>query len=289
MLALALGRARATGRQKAAMTTQLPDWVPPGVDTTRANPARVYDYLLGSTHNFPADQEAGRMLAGIEPDTPALVRANRAFLGRAVRFLAAQGIRQFLDIGSGIPAEGNVHEIVRQDAPGSRVVYVEVEPVAIAHSRAILAGEQNAAMVEADLRQPGRILAHADTRRLIDFGKPVGLLLCAVFHFIADDEEPWRIMAALRDALPGGSYLVLSQVCHDGTPDTANAARQAYNRRVSTSIHTRSRAEIRQFFDGFELVDPGLVYVSRWRPDSPGDALGRRADSGFLGGVGRKP
>lgn len=163
-----------------------------------------------------------------------------------------------------------------------------MDPVAIAHSRAILAGEHNAAVVEADLREPEKILAHNDTRRLIDFGEPVGLLLCAVLHFIADDQDARRILATLRDSLPASSYLVLSQVANDTRPDTTTAAQQAYNRRVSTSIHLRSRAEIQRFFDGFTLADPGLVYVSRWRPDSRDALPGHLAEFGFMAGVGRK-
>jgi len=151
-----------------------PSWVPPGVDTQRANVARVYDYLLGGSHNFLADQDAGRMITVVEPNARAIGRANRAFLGRAARFLATAGIRQFLDIGSGIPTQGNVHEAAQQADPGARVVYADVDPVAIAHSQAILAGNENAAIIDADLRDPQKILAHQDTRRLIDFGQPAG-------------------------------------------------------------------------------------------------------------------
>jgi hypothetical protein len=271
------------------VTADLPDWVPPEVDTRRANPARVYDYWLGGTHNFLVDQDLGRAIAGIEPSTPALARENRAFLGRAVRFLAAQGIRQFLDIGSGIPTEGNVHEIAQQAAPGSRVVYADVDPVAVAHSRAILAGNANATVIDADLRQPGKIIAHDRVRSLIDFGQPVGLLLSAVLHFITDDEDPWQIVAALRDALAPGSYVMLGQATYEGKADLAQAAQQVYNRSSSTGLHFRSRDEIRRFFDGLELVYPGLVFIPQWRPDSPGDVPGDLTQFGTLGGVGHKP
>jgi len=191
------------------VTADEADWVPPGVDTRRANPARVYDYVLGGTHNFLADQDVARAIAAVDPNIREMARVGRACLGRVVRFLAAAGIRQYLDIGSGIPTEGNVHEVAQQAAPGSRVVYVDVDPVAVAHSQAILAGNQNAAVIQADLREPEEILAHDAARRLIDFGQPVGLLLCAVLHFVADDEDPWRILATLRDALPPGSYLMV--------------------------------------------------------------------------------
>src|ERR1022692_433189 len=163
-----------------------PGRVPPGVDTQRANVARVYDYLLGGSHNFLADQDLGRAMAAVEPNVRAIARANRAFLGRAVRFLAGAGIRQFLDIGSGIPTQGNVHEVAHQANPGARVAYVEVDPVAIAHSKAILAGHDNAAIVDGDLREPEKILAHDAIGRLIDFSQPVGLLLVSVLPFISD-------------------------------------------------------------------------------------------------------
>jgi SAM-dependent methyltransferase len=266
------------------MTEGEPDWVPPGVDTKRANPARVFDYWLGGTHNFLADQDVGRAVAAVQPTIRAVIRANRAFLGRGVRFQAASGIRQFLDIGSGIPTQGNVHEIAQQAAPGSRVVYVDIDPVAIAHSRAILAGNENTTVIDADLRQPEKILGHDSTRRLIDFDQPVGLLLSAVLHFIPDDEDPWRITRTLRDALAPGSYLLLSHVLGEEEPAIAEAGERVYNRGVSTNIHFRSRADILRFFEGFELVDPGLVHPPWWRPDSPQDVPADSSD--FLGLVG---
>ena len=271
------------------MTGDLPEWAPPGVDTRRANPARVYDYWLGGTHNFLADQDAGRAVAAVEPNMRAGVRENRAFLGRAVRFLAAAGIRQFLDIGSGIPTEGNVHEIAQQETPGSRIVYVDLDPVAVAHSRALLARNENATIVQADLREPEKILADAGTRSLIDFAEPVGLLLSAVVHFITDDEDPWRITRTLRDALASGSYLMIGHGTNEGRPAVAHAAATVYNRSVSSGIHFRSRAEILRFFDGFDLVDPGLVYMTEWRPDSAQQVPGDPSKFYLLGGVGRKP
>jgi hypothetical protein len=270
------------------VVTDEPGWVPPGIDTRRANAARVYDYLLGGTHNFLADQDVGRAIVAVEPNARAGGRANRAFLGRAVRFLAASGIRQFLDIGSGIPTQGNVHEVAQQADPAARVAYADIDPVAIAHSRAILAGCQNATVIDADLREPERILAHPGIRPLIDLGQPAGLLLVAVLHFIADAEDPWRIVATLRDALAPGSYLVLCHATDESRPAAAQATEKVYNRTVTTNIHMRSRAEILRFFDGFELVDPGLVYVSQWRPDSPADVPSDPGQLWGLVGVGRK-
>jgi S-adenosyl methyltransferase len=265
------------------------DWVPTEVDVRRANVARVYDYWLGGSHNFLADQDVARAIAAVEPSMPAIARANRAFLGRAVRFLVAAGIGQFLDIGSGIPTESNVHEVAQRGDPGARVVYVDIDEVAVAHSKAILAGNPNATVIRADLREPGKILAHEGTRRLIDTGQPVGLLLMVVLHFIADEADPWGIVATLRDALAPGSYLVLGHATYEGESVVARAAEKVYNRSVATGLHLRSRAEILRFFDGFEIVGPGLVYVPLWRPDSPADMPADPTRFQCLVGVGRKP
>jgi len=270
------------------VTADEPGWVPPGVDTKRANVARVYDYWLGGRHNFLADQDVARSIAAVEPNVRVFVRANRAFLGRAVRFLTQSGIRQFLDIGSGIPTEGNVHEVAQQAAPGSRVVYADIDPVAIAHSRALLAGNADASVINGDLREPDKILANEDTRRLTDFSQPVGLLLMLVLHFIPDTEDPWRIVATLRDALAPGSYLVIGHATDEGNPTMAQAASKVYNRSVSTQMNLRSHAEIMRFFDGFDLVEPGLVYTPLWRPDSPADVPENPSKGGGLVGVGRK-
>jgi hypothetical protein len=266
-----------------------PDWVPAGVDILQANTARVYDYLVGGTHNFRSDQDVGRAIMAVDPNAGVFAKANRDFLGRAVRFLSAAGIGQFLDIGSGIPTEGNVHEVAQRASPAARVVYVDVDPVAIAHSQAILADTANAEVISGDLRDPAGILADETTRRLIDLSQPVGLLLVAVLHFIADDDDPWRLVAALRDAIAPGSYLVLAQGTFEGQADTAKAFEKMYNRSVATKIHMRSRADILRFFDGFELVDPGLVFVPEWRPDAPGDVPADPGRYGNLVGVARKP
>jgi SAM-dependent methyltransferase len=265
-----------------------PGSVPPGVDIKRANTARVYDYWLGGSHNFLADQDLGRAISAVDPIVRAGARANRAFLGRAVRFLAAAGIRQFLDIGSGIPTQGNVHEIAQHADPTARVTYVDIDPVAIAHSKAILAGNENTAVLEADLRYPETILGHESTRQMIDFSQPTGLLLVAVMHFIADADDPWHLVATLRDALAPGSYLVLGQGTNADKPVAAQAFEKVYNRSASTSIHMRSRAEIVRLFDGFDLVEPGLVYVSQWRPDSPSDVPADPSQFANFVGVGRK-
>jgi SAM-dependent methyltransferase len=262
------------------------DWAPPGVDTRRANIARVYDYWLGGSQNFLADQDLGRQIVAVEPMAREIARANRAFLGRAVRYLAGAGIAQFLDIGSGIPTQGNVHEVAQAASPGGRVVYADIDPVVVAHSRAILDGRPDAAVIRADLRDPAAILADETVRRLIDFREPVGLLLVAVLHFLDDADDPWQIVATLRDALAPGSFLVVSHATTDDRPDLARAVEKVYNGSVAGSWQFRSGAQVKRFFDGVDLVDPGLVPAYEWRPDpGAGDPAGLW---GLLGGVGRK-
>jgi S-adenosyl methyltransferase len=266
-----------------------PGWAPPGVDTTRANTARVYDYWLGGTHNFLPDQDLARAIVAVNPFMRDIVRANREFLSRAIRFLAAAGITQFLDIGSGIPTQGNVHEVAQQASPGARVVYVDTDPVAIAHSKAILAGNPDTAVIDADLREPEKILAHEVTRQLLDLSQPTALILGAVLHFIGDEEDPNGIIATLRDGLAPGSYLAVSHATDDESTGLVQATGKVYNSKSAVHLRMRSYPEVCRFFDGFELVDPGVVWLPLWRPDAPADVP---ADpSRFAGwvGVGRKP
>jgi SAM-dependent methyltransferase len=269
------------------MTTG-PDWVPPGIDTGKANIARVYDYWLGGTSNFLADQDAARALLALEPNARGFARANRAFLGRAVRYLAGhEGIRQFLDIGSGIPTAGNVHEVAQETAPGCHVVYADVDEVVIAHSKLLLKDQPDTVAIQADLRQPEKILADPAVRAMIDFGRPVALLLVAVLHFIPDEDDPWRLVATLRQALAPGSYLVVCHACRDARPELAAPAEKAYEGRVKARAAIRTRAEILRFFGGFEILDPGLVYLPLWRPDSPADIPEDPRNFWGLAGVGR--
>jgi SAM-dependent methyltransferase len=266
-----------------------PGWVPPGIDTGKANIARVYDYWLGGSNNFRADQDAARAMIAIEPNIRAIARANRDFLGRAVQFLAAEaGIRQFIDIGSGIPTGWNVHEVAQQTTPGSRVVYADVDEVAVAHSRLLLEDNADTAIIQADLRDPDAILTAPETQLLIDFSQPAGLLLVSVLHFLDDHDDPWRVVARLRDALAPGSYLVLSHCTDEAKPDVAAAANTVYLNKVAARGHCRTRADILRFFDGFTLVDPGLVYLPQWRPDKPGETVGDASNFWLLAGVGRR-
>jgi S-adenosyl methyltransferase len=264
-------------------------WIYPGVDIERANGARVYDALLGGTHNFAVDQEVASTLTEIVPSARDGARANRAFLDRAVRFLADAGIRQFLDIGSGVPTEGNVHEVARLVAPESRVVYVDNDPVAIAHGKSILAGNERATIVEADLREPEAILSHPEVGRLIDFGRPVGLLLVSILHFVRDEEKPGDLVKRLARPLVPGSYLAISHPTFDEQPAPAMEAIRRLFTRAMTPALPRGHAAIQAFFDGFDLVEPGVVFNPRWRPDGVGPFTHQPERSWMYAGVGRKP
>jgi S-adenosyl methyltransferase len=259
----------------------------PAVDTSVAHSARVHDYWLGGTQNFAADRAAGDAVMGAYPGIVASVRANRAFLARAVRFLAAEaGIRQFLDVGTGIPAANNTHEVAQAVAPDSRVVYVDHDPVVLAHARALLASAPEGATdyLDADLRQVRTVLAHA--ARTLDFSRPVAVMLIAVMHLIVDADDPYGIVRTLLDAVPSGSCLALSQVASDIDAERMAEAAKRYNRLARETQRHRSHAEVARFFDGLELVPPGVVAVQDWRPDTGLEAAARSA---MWGGVGRKP
>jgi SAM-dependent methyltransferase len=265
-----------------------PGWIPPGTDTGKANVARVYDWWLGGNHNFRADQDAARAMIAIDPNARHIARANRAFLGRAVRFLAIEaGIRQFLDIGSGIPTENNVHQVAQRAAAGSRVLYADADDVAVAHSRLILDDNPDAIVIQGDLREPGKILAAPETQLLLDFTRPVALLLAAVLHCLADADRPHELVAELRDALPPGSYLVLSHACSDSPAYGMSAFETVYKRKVATQGRARTGEEIGRFFGGFTLIDPGLVWMTQWRPDRPEDVPEAPETFWFQAGVGR--
>jgi SAM-dependent methyltransferase len=240
------------------------------VDASVPNAARVYDFFLGGTDNYAADRELARKILAILPDTAAVCRDNRAFLQRAVRFLAGEaGIRQFLDIGAGLPTMGNVHEVARETAPVSRVAYVDYDPAVLSQARALLAGDRNVVTAAGDLRQPHALLADAAVRQLIDFSQPVAVLIVAVLHFVADADRPHAAVRAVMDALPAGSYLVLTHSTPDDVPDDVTEAMKAVYSGASAQVTPRSSTDIARFFDGLELVSPGLVNVTRWRPDPP--------------------
>ena len=264
-------------------------WREAGVDPTKASIARVYDYWLGGTHSLVADRELAGRMETLDPRIPAACKANRAFLGRAVRFLTEQaGIRQFLDIGSGIPTAGNVHEVAQQAAPDARVVYADIDPVAVAEGRDLLAGNRRAAVIQADLRDPAAILSHPDVGRLIDFSEPVGIILVAVLHFLTDAQDPYGITGHLTGAAAPGSHLIVSHVANEDNPRLTAAVGRLYNTRAADG-QARSRAEILRFFGNWDLAKPGLVYAPLWRPGSPGDVPGHPEQFWFLAGMARKP
>ncbi|GIF14892.1 SAM-dependent methyltransferase [Actinoplanes teichomyceticus] len=262
------------------------DWVPAGIDVGRPSAARVYDYFLGGAHNFAVDRALAERIAAMTPNIAETMRSNRVFLRRAVRYLAARGVRQFLDIGSGIPTAGNVHEIALEAAPGARVVYVDIDPVAVEHSRAILAGVERTGVICADVRDTGRVLGEAEKLGL-DLTEPVAVLLAGVLHFVPDEDDPGAVVAALGAALAPGSYLLISHATGDGQPPEVIEA-QRLSGRTATEIVLRPAARIRSYFAGFELVEPGLVFIPQWRPD-PQDPVDEHPERvGAYAGVGRK-
>lgn len=236
-----------------------------GFDTSIPNVARVYDYLLGGKDNFAADREFTDQLLAVYPIVAWIARQNRAFLGRAVRYCAGQGVGQFLDVGSGLPTMDNVHEVARRVIPGAAVVYVDHDPVAFTHANALLATSDGVAALCGDAREPGKILAEVSGRGLIDLNRPLVVLLTAILHFIPDEDDPAGIIEVFRDAMPSGSYLVLSHGSHDPVPEEPEPAASLF-RGASSPLITRSRQDIAAMLAGLELVEPGLVAVTQWRP-----------------------
>jgi len=264
------------------------------VNQKPATSARMYDYYLGGVHNFPADREAAKIVAEMYPFIPAAARANRAFLGRAVRTLADSGVRQFLDLGSGIPTAGNVHEIAQAKAPDARVAYVDIDPVAVSESQELLRGNANAVALLADLRDPAAVLDHPAVRKLLDLNRPVGVLLVSVLHFVLEDEQAYGTVEHVLNAVPSGSYLVVSHVAaesfapiNEQNPDREDV----YRRRTATPGTTRVHAEVTRFFAGLDLLEPGVVRVDEWRPEpgEPGQSDPERYGAGMWAGVARKP
>ncbi|GAA1933322.1 SAM-dependent methyltransferase [Streptomyces sodiiphilus] len=266
-----------------------PAWAPHGIDLSVPSVSRMYDYYLGGSHNFEVDRAAARQAIAAFPGLPKIMQTNRAFMRRAVRFALGEGVTQFLDIGSGIPTFGNVHEVAQAASDEARVVYVDNDPVAVAHSRAVLEGDERTAVLAADFRSPRQIVEAPETRGLLDFDRPVALLLVALLHFIEDKDDPWGSLAVLRDALPAGSLLVINHASVDGGTVPAERGENVSSvyRNAGSNLIMRSRAEVERFFDDFRLVEPGLVAAPNWRPDGP---VGQEDPVVFngLAGVGRK-
>ncbi len=256
-------------------------------DTTVAHPARVWDYWLGGKDNFAADREAGDRVIAVMPSIDTAARAGRAFLAAAVHYLAAgMGIRQFLDIGTGLPTASNTHEVAQKVGPESRIVYVDNDPIVLTHARALLTSDARGqtAYVDADLRDTGKILSEAGN--VLDFSQPVAVMLLHVLHFIPDGDDPYGIVAKLMEPMPSGSYLVLAHATADlGTPGLREAA-EHYNQSSSVKVTLRGKAEVARFFDGLELVEPGITPVGVWRP-GPMDEVPTQGLSTFTA-VGRK-
>lgn len=252
--------------------------------------ARMYDYMLGGFQNAAVDRAAVRRAQAIYPDIAFVARANRAFLRRAVTFLADRGIDQFIDLGSGIPTAGNTHEVAQRRDPAARVLYVDSDPIAVAHSAALLADNPRAAALRADARDPAAILAHPTTRRLLDRDRPIGVLLLTLLHFVPDDGEAYGLVATLRAALPPGSYLALSHANYEAVAPEILAQCERLYAGTSNPARARTRTEIANFFAGLELAEPGLVYAPQWYPDDPDDPfLDQPGRSLSLVGVARKP
>jgi hypothetical protein len=274
-------------------TSPEPEWEPVDIDTSAPHPARIYDYLLGGTENFAVDREAAEQVAGAHPGgletARAVVRANRAFLGRAVRYLAADaGIRQFLDIGTGVPTEGNTHEVAQQVAPDSRIVYVDNDPIVLALSRSLLRStpEGATAYLNGDLREPEAILEEAAAT--LDLAQPVAIMLVAVLHLIPEADDPYGIVARLVEAVPPDSFLVVSCLAKDIHDDEMAEAAERHGKAVQEPFALRGRDDVARFLDGLEVVEPGVVQVHRWRRDGaagPADA----PMTPIYGAIGRKP
>jgi hypothetical protein len=265
---------------------------PIDLQTDRPHSARVYDYLLGGKDNFPADREVAEADMRANPASRVGPRQNRAFLRRAVRFLAAEaGIRQFLDIGTGIPTSPNTHEVAQGVAPDSRIVYVDNDPIVLAHARALLTSspQGRTQYIDADLLQPARILASRHLEETLDLSQPVALLLFATMHLIPDEQDPFGIVAGLVDVLVPGSYLALSQITPDFAPEAWEKTKEIAGR-GGVTMRPRARADIARYFDGLDIVEPGLQVVHHWRPD-PDETPAEIPDAlvSMYGGVARKP
>lgn len=264
---------------------------PKELDLDLPSAARAYDYFLGGSHNFHPDRAFANQVREIVPWVANVARLNRSFLWRVVRFYLDQGIRQFLDLGSGIPTVGNVHEVAQQRVPDARVVYVDYEPVAYRHAQTLLADNPNAAIIQADIRDPEAILAHPETRELLDFSQPVGLLMVGVLLFVGPEDDPDALVREYRRWLAPGSYLAISHITDEpASPELKAevATLVASYEEADEHVFVRTHDEILRWFEGMEMVEPGLVLLPEWRPDSPDEAEDRARPLGY-GGVARQP
>ncbi len=264
---------------------------PAGVDPTVPSVARMYDYLLDGKDNFAADREAAARILQLSPNAKEVAQANRAFLGRAVRAVAEGGVRQFLDIGTGLPTQENVHQVAGLVSPGSCVVYVDNDPIVLVHARALLAETADTIVVEGDMRDPKAILGHPHITRHLDFEQPVAVLLLAVLHFIPDDDQAQSIVSSIREALPSGSHLIISHVTTGELDNNAvGQGREVYSKTGAGNVTPRTREQIAGFFEGLDMLEPGLVSTTDWRTEDPLDpSLAGPGGADMLCGVGRVP
>ncbi|NRQ38756.1 hypothetical protein HII36_44070 [Nonomuraea sp. NN258] len=260
---------------------------PLGINPNIPNAARMYDYYLGGKDNFAADREAAEKIMALGPSRE-ICLANRQFLGRAVRHVAERGITQFIDLGTGLPNQNNVHEVARTIHPDAPVVYVDHDPVVVVHGRALLAGVgADIVMLQGDIREPKAILDHPDTLRLIDFSRPVGVVFLGVLHCLTDGEDPHGVVAEFAERMAPGSALIVSHLTDDAHPEVGKAAREVYDKTDTPLVH-RGKAAVTRMFDGFDLVEPGVTHVADWRPAEDWEvALG--GSEWWYVGVGHKP
>jgi hypothetical protein len=247
-----------------------PQWAPESVDLEAPSAARVWDYFLGGSHNFAADRRVADAAIAMKPDMPELARRVRRFLQRAVTLMSEAGVTQFLDIGAGIPTVGPVHEVARAINPSAKVAYIDHDPVAVAHGKLLLADDPQTISVWGDLRSLKIILSDAEVRGLLDFSQPVAVLLCAVLHFVPEESDPAGMLATLRDTLVPGSYVAIQHATHDMQPRETVEMLEMWNANSPEPMFWRSKEQITDLFSGFDLVEPGVVFLPEWRPD-PGE------------------
>jgi len=263
------------------------EWGREQVPLDRPSAARIYDWLLGGYHNFEVDRAIGTKMLDAWPDVRSAALVNRAFLRRAVGFMMEEGIEQILDLGSGIPTVGNVHEVAREVHPAARVVYVDIDPVAVTHARSMLADDDCATIIQADIRHPEVILTHAKVRRLLDFDRPLGLLLVTVLHYVVDHEEAAMVVRTFGSALAPGSLMAIAHSASEVKVPERARLRELFG--AASRAVSRSSSQIERYFEGFELVEPGLVLTPLWRPEGPDDLFLTEPERGFtVAGVGRK-
>jgi S-adenosyl methyltransferase len=273
--------------------TETPE-VPPGVDPNTPSPARLYDYFLGGTNNFPADRQAGEMLKAAVPDIIDAMWANRGFHGRAAVWMATHGIRQFIDLGAGLPTQYNTHEAIHRVAPGARVVYVDHDPMVAAHQGPLLAADGTTTLITADWREPDTVLSHPGLLKLIDLAEPTGVLVTTLIHFVPDALDPWGLVARYMAAVAPGSYLALSHGTYDKIPPNSIQAGVDTFAKSTEPVHLRSKAEVERFFDGLELVPPYedagpvVTYAGLWGAVDI-EAADTEGSRGLYVGVARRP